>query len=403
MRILMVGPGMLALKRPLDWALAHGHEVCLVGEWNPYRLKTPANYRFVEFVTPFSKHDPEKETWIDKSVEELQPNVEQLRELAATFQPDIIHAHPINHATLCCVLADLHPLVVSAWGFLNYLIEEPIETQTIDSNSYTECEKIKLDKCVISALDALVVENPALVAACQNLLSSSQRIECIPLGTKTDHFHPNYSSNVARWRQVLKIPDNATVFLSPRGWGECYCQEEIFQAYAKAYPDLHKPAILLFIKLNRDSNDFIKQVEEKICTQAKTLGIADTLRYLPELPHEMLPTAYNLADLVINYPDSDAFPSTLVEAASCQRPVITSDLLAYRDTFVEEYCTLVEPRNPEALAKAMLEVVQQSSVERSARLVKAGQHIIEQYDETVTSQKLMNLYQELALPKPLLV
>ncbi len=404
MRILMVGPTLLALKRPLDWALAQGHEVWLIGDTNPYLIKQPPNYHFIEFVTARCKYDSISNSSIDTPIDELSANVDQLKQIAATFQPDIIHVHAINNITHCCVLAKLHPLVVSAWGFLNQLIQEPIEnpsteSQIPDSNNSTEAPSLQ-EFCdqVLSNFDVLIVDNPALADACQGLLSSTQRIENIGLGTDTQHFHPNYASNVAKWRQVLKIPDNATVFFSPRGWGWCYGQEDIFQAFAKVYADLPQPAILLFVKLPRDTREFIEKLEEEILTQAKTLGIIDSLRWLPALPYEMLPTAYNLADVVINYPFTDAFPSTLVEAAACQRPVITSDLQAYRGTFVEEYYTLVEPNNAEALAKAMLEVVKESPVERISRLEKLRQHIVENYDEKVMRQKLMILYQELASP-----
>ena len=405
MRILMSGLGALAMKRPLDWALAEGHEVWLVGEYNPYQGKQPNNYRFIEFVTPFRTYDWTTNSWIYIPVDQLSANVAQLKEIAATFKPDITHVHYVHDDVHCCVLAGLHPLIVSAWGFLNSLVDEPreepiIESQIPDSNISTEKQRLKnVYGWLLSNLDAIIVENPTLDEVCQSLLSPTQRIEHIPLGTDTQHFHPNYSSNAAKWRQVLKIPDNATVFFSPRAWYWCYDQEKIFQAFAKVYADLPQPAILLFIKFNAVHDDYgIEKLEKEMLTQAKTLGIADSLRWIPALPYEMMPTAYNLADVVINYPFTDAFPSTLVEAAACQRPVITSDLRAYRGTFVEEYYTLVEPRNVEALAKAMLEVVKESPVERISRLEKLRQHIVENYDEKVMSQKLMTLYQELASP-----
>jgi glycosyltransferase involved in cell wall biosynthesis len=392
----MIGSGLLALKRPLDWALADGHEVCLVGDWNPYRKKQPANYHFVQLNILQQQYDAENDRWIDTPVDDLSANVAQLKEVAASFKPDLIHAHAINHITLCCIQAKLRPLVVSAWGFLNYLIENPIEESTEETRnsdcSYTDFKE--LSDQVLANLDILIVENPALAQACQNLLSSNQSLKCLPLGTHTEHFHPNYAINRAKWRQVLQIPQDATVFFSPRGWAEYYCQEEIFQAFAQAFADLPQPAILLFVKLHREGNDFITQLETKICHQATALGIADRLRWLPELPHAMLPTAYNLADVVINYPSSDAFPSTLIEAAACQRPVLTADLPAYRGTFVEDYYPLIAPCNPKALAKAMVEAVQQSSIEQHDRLKKLRQYIVENYDETIMSQQLMTVYQE---------
>ena len=88
-----------------------------------------------------------------------------------------------------------------------------------------------------------------------------------------------------------------------------------------------------------------------------SLGVAHAIRWIPQVPYQDMPGIYALADVVINYPSTDTFPSTLLEAAACARPVITSHLPAYRNTFVEECFRLVEPENPQALAEAIVELL----------------------------------------------
>ena len=95
----------------------------------------------------------------------------------------------------------------------------------------------------------------------------------------------------------------------------------------------------------------------------------------------MMPTIYQLADVVVNYPIWDAFPSTLMEAVACEREVISSNLLAYKGTFVEEFCTLVEPNNLTALAKAMVNAVNTNTKDLAPRLAQGRRVIIEQYEE----------------------
>ena len=108
-----------------------------------------------------------------------------------------------------------------------------------------------------------------------------------------------------------------------------------------------------------------------------------------------MPGLYALADVVINYPSTDALASTLVEAAACARPVITSDLPAYRNTFVEECFRLVEPENPDALAEAIVDVVGSASTVWPARTQKTRDVVLGEYDETVQKQRLMALYREI--------
>ncbi|BAZ17775.1 glycosyltransferase [Calothrix sp. NIES-4071] len=58
--------------------------------------------------------------------------------------------------------------------------------------------------------------------------------------------------------------------------------------------------------------------------QAEQLNLTDKLRWMPNLPDIWMPTGYNIADVVINYPVHDAFPATVMEAVACQRPVIST-------------------------------------------------------------------------------
>lgn len=388
----MVGPGGTAMMRPLKWALEEGHQVWLFCPTNPYRTKeTPKNYRFIPFVLETVKYyeyisELPKQEITDHLI--CLAAAYQLRAIANEFQPDVIHVHGIFFGVECCAQANLHPLVVSVWGGLNSLIEE------------TEAPEEKIDKLTrttFQAADVLIVETPNLVDKCKAWMSQFQKVELVPLGTKTQNFCPQPTKYVAQWRRALNIPEETTVLLSPRGWGKIYGHDQILSAYAMAYPRFQKPTVLVFLKLNRTYS--LQQAKEDyiyFCTKAKEGEIEQNIRWLPNIPLEMMPTAYSLADVVINYPSTDAFPSTLVEAVACSRPVITAFLPAYKDTFIEQFCTLVEPQNPTALAEAMVEVVNSSSSEQEHHLKQARQFITEHYDEAVYKKKLLNIYAEAA-------
>ena len=110
----------------------------------------------------------------------------------------------------------------------------------------------------------------------------------------------------------------------------------------------------------------------------------------------LLPSLYALADVVINYPAGDAFPSTLVEAAACERTIISARLPSYAGTFIEEFCTLVEPQQPAALAEAIVEAVNRPPAANAEQLRRARQVVVAQYDERIAQDRLMTLYHELA-------
>ncbi len=386
MRVLMIGSGGVALTRPLDWVVKAGYEVYLLGDVDPYENDPPKNYRY--FPTVWRKYQEEftdTYPYEDKMAEEMAA---PLRQLVEEFQPNIIHVHAIGWHAECCALANVKPLVVSAWGFLNHLLQSEREHSKHNDRVSQ----------VFKNTGVLIVETPSLIDKSKALLNSNQRVELIPLGTNTQHFRPGVTKDLLKWRrEVLKITDDeARILFSPRGWSKLYNHEQIFTAYAQAYPKFTKPTVLVFSKLGRGGGEESVAIYESIRKQAEELGLFDNLRWMPSLPYNFMPTGYNLADVIINYPATDAFPSTLIEAVACERPVITCDLLAYRGTFIEEFCTLVEPENPEVLAEAMIKVVNQPPQEREAHLAQARQVIVEQYDEAILQKRMFQIYEELA-------
>lgn len=272
-------------------------------------------------------------------------------------------------------------------GGFNGFIETEVQPHNID----------KLRRTILKAADVLIVETPNLVDKCKAWMNQFQKVELMPLGTKTQSFCPQPAKYVAQWRRALSIPPEAKVLFSPRGWGELYGHHQILEAYAMAYPRFQQPTVLVFLKLVRSySIEKAREYYKVFWNLANELGMQQNIRWLPYLTPEMMPTAYSLADVVINYPKSDAFPSTLVEAIACSTAVITAKLPAYRNTFIEEFCTLVEPQQPKALAEAMVEVVNRPSLEQEHHLAKGRQFVVEHYDEAIFQKKLLTIYAELA-------
>lgn len=392
MRILMVAPGGIAMLRPLQWALEAGHQVLLLCPNNPFTpQETPKNYRYLPFILELVNfHELTGELPKDETTHQLliQTAAAQIRAIVKQFQPDIIHTNGLFFGTECSILADVHPLICSAWGGLNYLMES---TQPKDSKT------AKLIRNAFRVSDVMIVEAPGLVDKCKPKVTQEQRVELIHLGTKTQQFRPQPTKYLAQWRRALDIPQDAQVLLSPRGWSQLYNHHQILEAYAKAHPHFQKPTVLAFLKYRRtNSLQEVQEYYKKFYIKSKELGVDQNIRWLPPLPHEMMPSAYSLADVVINYPLTDAFPSSLVEAVACERQVVTNLLPAYENTFVEKFCTTVESQNPSALAEALIEVVNHSTPEQKQHLAQGRQFMIENYDDQVWKSRLLRIYEDTA-------
>jgi glycosyltransferase involved in cell wall biosynthesis len=97
---------------------------------------------------------------------------------------------------------------------------------------------------------------------------------------------------------------------------------------------------------------------------------------------------------------AEGVPRSLIEAAAAGVPIITTDMPGCRDTVQPKQSGyLVPPRSPEALAKAMCELL--ANPERIRRMGEAGRRIAEKiFDSRLINVKTLAVYQN-ALGRPL--
>lgn len=384
MRVLMVGPWrMTAMRRHIDWALESGVEVCIADWRTPPEAILPVGLRLTDLlpqqVVTCKQTKAHRKSQLISEVAALR-----LRRAAQAFQPDLIHTYMLTQYADACLRAGMRPLVVSVWGYLNGLLQ----------GMPTAANRRWLHRLRQGA-HTLLVENPNLLNALGEWPVQPLQVGCFPIGVDGSLFHPDYHEKRAAWRFVLDIPDDATVLLSPRGWSKTYGQEHIMAAFAQVYQRLNMPLVLVFLGVGRMRRP--EALAQEVLNLGASLGVGHAIRWIPQAPFEDMPGVYALADIVVNYPRSDAFPSTLLEAAACARPVITSDLPAYRNTFVEQFCRLVEPENPAALAEAIVELIAaHDTAGWATRVEQARRAVLAEHEERIQKARLIALYEAIA-------
>lgn len=387
----MAGPSITPTQRPLAWLLESGQEVGLISQDDPYQERGhPPHYQF------FPVFEEKWRIWLANAThltaaQKQAPDfgaaylARRLRRIAAEFQPDVIHVHGLQLPAACCLRVGLKPLVVSAWGGLNCLLQADL------AQSHPTLPRAKR---IASEAAAVIVESENLAAALKSSDLSPRRVGVVPMGVNPQLFRAPTPAQRAAWRRALNFPDGATVLLSPRGWAATYCQREIIAAYLKARPHLRRPACLALCQLQRGSHAEAKTYYNKIMHDLERGGIMSEVRLVPALRFEMMASLYGAADIIINYPNQDAFPSTLIEAAACERPFLTADLPAYRGTFIARYGTLVAPNDVPALAAAMVSAVNAEPHTYQAQTVAAREVIVNEYTTAASAEKLLALYRE---------
>jgi glycosyltransferase involved in cell wall biosynthesis len=385
MKVLMLAPWFsVHATRPLNWLLENGCEVTFVDHGNPYP-EPRDGYHFLPYPTPRGTRYYRRLGRRIAGRLGLWTVLFQLRRLSWRLKPDIVHLHWVDERACQCVQAGLRPLVLSIWGSdINYHFEpacDPARRRAIGR--------------ALAGADLILADAPDMPEKCARLAGKPVRTELLSLGINTDKFRPGYADEARGWRERLNVPEGARVLFSMRAMHQHYGHHIILETFAQARPRLDTESVLVFKTYNRKRYPESEAFEAELRRRAAELGIDRHVRWMDEVPSAQLPGLYAFADAIINYPSHDGFPVTFLEAAACERPVITHRLPSYVGTFAEKHFHLVEPGNPAELADAIAEVLNEAPARRAPRLAQARQIVRQQHDESVCINRLLQLYRSL--------
>jgi glycosyltransferase involved in cell wall biosynthesis len=137
-----------------------------------------------------------------------------------------------------------------------------------------------------------------------------------------------------------------------------------------------------------------QSLEELACR----LGVADATTFTGRLDNGALPVLYKSADVMLNPSLADNMPVSVLEALASGVPVVTTDVGGI-PCLVEHEKTalLVPPQNPEAMAEAVLILLNDPG--KANQIINAGLEAVRQYTWPDVRERLFRIYaQVLAEP-----
>ncbi|MFZ2360270.1 MAG: glycosyltransferase family 4 protein [Anaerolineae bacterium] len=381
MRIMTVGPtGVVAMQRVLNWMAASNEQVWVSDYANQHPELLPGTFDFYPLLPIRRMGGALRRARLGKLADRIEAS--RMHALASKVQPDVVHVHSIDIRGLACARAGIGPLLVSAWGGLSQAVAQP------------ERPFARMTQQILSASDAVLVDAPTLLEPAAHWVKVGGQVVHLPMGADTQAFRPGRTGLALEWRAHFAIPDDTFVLLSPRMWAPYYRHQDVLRAYVLGFPRFQRPTQLAFTCLGRGPQELPHMAE--VWQEVADTAAAASILWLPRIRYGQMPTLYAMGDAVVNYPAMDSFGATLVEAAACQVPLITPLLPTYRGTFVEDFATLVAQESIEALADAMVHVVNEAPEERYARLSQARAIVEREYDDAVIQERLWRLYADLA-------
>jgi len=135
---------------------------------------------------------------------------------------------------------------------------------------------------------------------------------------------------------------------------------------------------------------------EQMKTLVRELSVESSVVFLERIQHEQMALFLNMAEVFVSIPDSDGMPQSLLEAMSCGTVPVVADLPQYKGLIRgDTNALLVTPKDPAALAKAVLALLKDNSLRE--RLSRAcTDTTMECADHETEMEKMEKLYYELS-------
>ena len=351
MRILLFSPGSTVhTERFTKLLLDAGHEIVLADEVDPRLLSHP-NYRFIRFRATYLRG--ERFSPVGKLGKMIRRS--QIKSVIDRARADIVHIHWIDFRADLCTQLKVHPLVLTAWGTdINHLF--------LDSRQPREGSQHMGD--ALAHADLITADSDEILRRCEVLAGRKLNTCIFHIGVNVDVFGGDLAG-ASTIKKRLGIPDSWRVILNARRIHPSLGTMHVLKGFAEVAWDIPN-LCLVFRQYNGNF-----EVEQSLRSTIKNLGLESRTFWLKGTSYSEVPLHYALADVVVNYPDEDAFPVSLLEAALARRCIVTSDLPVYREVFNKEVI-YVPPGNQKLLGQALRAVLEEDPHEGNGRIEAAA-------------------------------
>ncbi|MFI0925617.1 GT4 family glycosyltransferase PelF [Streptomyces sp. NPDC021012] len=168
--------------------------------------------------------------------------------------------------------------------------------------------------------------------------------------------------------------------------------ETLIRAYAISRAELPELRLRLFGPVPAGNEDYLTRLEKL----AAELGVADGVSFEGRISD--VPSAYAAGSVVMLSSISEGFPFSLIEAMSCGRATVSTDVGGVREA-VGDTGIVVPPREPAVMAAAvsalLLDGTRRAELGRRAR-----QRVIDQFTLHRSVDGFRQIYRELAGARP---
>ncbi|MEK6667831.1 MAG: glycosyltransferase [Pseudomonadota bacterium] len=247
------------------------------------------------------------------------------REVAARFQPTLVHGHYVTSYGLWAAVCGLKlPTVLTAWG--SDILVTPRDSRLmrlVVAWSLRHADLITADS--MDMIDEIARYHPQ--APCHQIL----------WGADTDVFMPMDAASAPGHFDIVSL----------RSWEPNYNIDTIVAGFARFVAQRPQAQARLHL-LGGGS------LSEALHAQVAELGLQDQVQFHGRVNDVQMVQAIQRSRVSVSVPTSDATSVSVLESMACGLPVLASDLPANRQWVDEQGGWVVPVRDAEALTQALL-------------------------------------------------
>lgn len=130
---------------------------------------------------------------------------------------------------------------------------------------------------------------------------------------------------------------------------------------------------------------------QRLDGMVRDAGLEHSVTFHSYLPHKEIVSYYQRADVVVNPSLSETFGISIVEGMACAVPVVGTSVGGMLDTVVDDVGRLVPPEDPQRLAEAICDVLQDRALAR--RMGANGRHrALTKFTWSARAHRLLEVY-----------
>jgi glycosyltransferase involved in cell wall biosynthesis len=251
-----------------------------------------------------------------------------VKEIIKEFKPDLVHSHYASSYGLVGALSGFSPFILSVWG----------------SDVFSFPNKSFFHKAILkyNLKKANKILSTSHIMAKETNLYINQEIEVTPFGIDIQQFQPQYTKEELFDKDDIVIGTVKTL-------EDKYGIEYLIKAF-KILSDKYQELPLKLLIVGSGSLD------KELKNLTKELKISSKTIFTGNIPFTEVPKYHNM--LSVSVSNSESFGVAIIEASSCAKPVVVSNVGGLPEV-VENGVSgfVVEARNPQKTANAIEKLI----------------------------------------------